>query len=57
LGTIKERNGDEKEDVQKEVCGGGKDVEEAEEPTSSGTGGSVKEPDFEAERHSERMRM
>jgi hypothetical protein len=31
-------------------------VEEAEEPTSGGTGGGVKEPDFEAERHPERMR-
>jgi len=35
-----------KKSVDNEICGGVKDVEEAEEPTSGGTGGGVKEPDF-----------
>jgi hypothetical protein len=48
LGTIKERNGEKKKDVQNKVCGCVKDVEEAEEPTSGGTGGGVKEPDLQA---------
>ena len=46
----------EKKSVNGEIRGSVENTKVAKNPTSGGTGGGVKEPDFEAECHPERMR-
>jgi len=46
----------EKKSVDGEIRGCVENTKVAKNPTSGGTGGGVKEPDFEAECHPERMR-
>ena len=54
--TVKKTDRCEKKKVDGEIRGSVENTKVAKNPASGGAGGGVKEPDFEAERHPERMR-